>query len=179
MKFDINRIKQTVSCRDLLALNGIDTDRKGKARCIFHDDSHASMHIFPDDGFKCFSCGAHGDVIDLACKLYDVDFNRACEILADQYGISPSQDDSWRHKLDEQRRKRQDHAVMVEKLRNEYFELVRKLHRLENNRFQYAPKSPDEPLNPLFVEAITHIDVVSDAVQKAEWRLHDAENEGR
>ena len=179
MKFDIDRIKQTVSCKELLALNGIDTDRKGKARCVFHDDKHASMHIFPDGGFKCFSCGVHGDVIDLACKLYGVDFNRACEILADQYGISPSQNDLWRHKIDEQRRIRQERADRIEKLRAEYFELVRKLRRLENNRFQYAPKSPDEPLNPLFVEAITHIDIVADAMKHAEWRLNDAENEGR
>ena len=176
MKYDVEQIKRIVSCRDLLAINGIDTNSKGKARCCFHNDAHASMHVY-DDGIHCFSCGAHTDVIGLASRLYDVDFNGACEILSNQYGIQPMQNDEYRRKLAEQRRKQQERASRIEKLRSEYFRLVAEYRRLDNNRARYAPRSPTEPLNKLFVKAITRIDAVEHDMQQAEWAWHDAEQE--
>lgn len=32
--------------------------------CPFHEDRSPSMHVYADGGFKCFSCGRHGDVLD-------------------------------------------------------------------------------------------------------------------
>lgn len=37
---------------------------KHKIHCPLHSDNTPSLHIYDDGGFKCFSCGAHGDVID-------------------------------------------------------------------------------------------------------------------
>jgi len=37
---------------------------KHKIHCPFHQDNTPSMHIYDDGGFKCFSCGRHGDVLD-------------------------------------------------------------------------------------------------------------------
>jgi len=37
-----------------------------KMKCPFHDDSHASAAInYDENRFKCFGCGAQGDVYDL------------------------------------------------------------------------------------------------------------------
>lgn len=173
MKYDASTIKRVVSCRDLLALNGIETDRKGKARCIFHDDKHASMHIYADGGFKCFSCNAHGDVIDLACQLYSVNFNDACRILAEQNGIQPSQDDAFRHKLDEQRRQRQEHADRVEKLRAVYFGTVQLFRHAESEVSRYAPDSPDTMPSEQFFRALDRLNAVRDDLTRAEWALHE------
>lgn len=37
---------------------------KHKIHCPLHEDRTPSMHIYDDGGFKCFSCGVHGDVLD-------------------------------------------------------------------------------------------------------------------
>jgi len=51
--------------------------RQGKnyvTKCIFHNDSHPSLTIFPDNRFKCFACDAHGDSIDFIKKLQGLEF---------------------------------------------------------------------------------------------------------
>lgn len=37
---------------------------KHKIVCPFHDDRNPSLHVYEDGGFKCFGCGAAGDVFD-------------------------------------------------------------------------------------------------------------------
>ena len=99
MTYDTSAIKSVISCRELCENNGIAVNSKGKARCVFHDDAHASMHVY-DDGVHCFSCGAHTDVIGLAQELYGVNFPEACRILAEQYGIAPESSSDWKRKAD-------------------------------------------------------------------------------
>jgi DNA polymerase len=41
----------------------VDIVGEDKVTCPFHDDHNPSCQIYPD-GFKCFSCGAHGDHFD-------------------------------------------------------------------------------------------------------------------
>ena len=175
MKYDTGTIKRIVSCRDLLALNGVEVNRKNKARCVFHDDKHASMHIYADGGFKCFSCNAHGDVIDLACQLYSVSFHDACRILAEQNGIPPSQDESFRQRIDEQRRHRKEQADRVERLRDAYFDAVRQFRDAEAERDLLAPRRQDEVPGALFFAALDRCNQAADAMTRAEWALHDAE----
>lgn len=174
MKYDASTIKRVVSCRDLLALNGIETDRKGKARCIFHDDKHASMHIY-SSGFKCFACGAHGDVIDIACRVYGLDFNAACSMLSDMYGIAPSQSDEWRRIRAEQDRKRREHADRVEKLRSVYFGTVQLFRHAESEVSRYAPDSTDAMPSEQFFRALDRLNAVRDDLTRAEWALHEVE----
>lgn len=40
------------------------SQRRAMVKCPFHDDHHPSCVIYPDGGFKCFACGAHGDFVD-------------------------------------------------------------------------------------------------------------------
>ena len=49
-----------------------------KGRCPFHDDRSPSLTIY-DEGrrFKCFGCGAQGDVIDFVQRLYGVSVSEA------------------------------------------------------------------------------------------------------
>lgn len=56
-----------------------DVTKKGKeyvCRCLFHNDSDPSMTVFRGrDGvgrFRCFVCGAAGDVIDFICEIEGV-----------------------------------------------------------------------------------------------------------
>jgi hypothetical protein len=61
-------------------------------KCCFHDDTQASLVIYPTDNhFHCFGCGKHGTIIDAAQELWpdlDGDFSRTVQTLAaDELGI--------------------------------------------------------------------------------------------
>jgi DNA primase len=52
----------------------------GKVLCIFHRERTPSMSI-KDARFKCFGCGAGGDVFDYIGRLYGTDFNGSLDII--------------------------------------------------------------------------------------------------
>jgi DNA primase catalytic core len=58
------------------------------AICPFHSDTRPSMHISPAKGiYKCFSCGAGGDVFKFWQDYYQKDFKDTLKDLAEKYGI--------------------------------------------------------------------------------------------
>ena len=61
---------------------------KFKALCPFHDDHNPSLEINPErQSFKCWSCGAGGDVFDFVKNYEHVDFPEAMRMLAERAGI--------------------------------------------------------------------------------------------
>jgi DNA primase len=90
-----NSLKEDILARvDLIDVIGerVALQKKGRefvGLCPFHDDHKPSMTVAPDKGlFKCFSCGAGGDVIKFV-QLYErVPFRTALERLADRAGLS-------------------------------------------------------------------------------------------
>lgn len=62
MSVGVQASKAAVSFPELVSETR-DVDRTSKVLCPAHDDHTPSCHVYPD-GFKCFSCGAHGDHID-------------------------------------------------------------------------------------------------------------------
>ena len=68
---------------------------KFKALCPFHDDHHPSMELNPDrQSYKCWSCGAGGDIFDFVMNHERVDFTEALRMLADRAGITLEGTDS-------------------------------------------------------------------------------------
>jgi DNA primase len=62
---------------------------KFKALCPFHDDKNPSLEVNPDrQSFKCWSCGAGGDVFDFVKDYERVDFPEALRMLADRAGVA-------------------------------------------------------------------------------------------
>jgi DNA primase catalytic core len=56
--------------------------------CPFHAEKTPSFHVHPDRGFfKCFGCGAGGDVITFVQKLENAGFGDAVRMLASKAGI--------------------------------------------------------------------------------------------
>ncbi len=64
----------------LMDSEGIKVDRHGKFVCPFHDDRTPSGKVY-GERWRCYGCGAHGDVIDLVMKLRDLTFQDAIEVL--------------------------------------------------------------------------------------------------
>ena len=61
---------------------------KYKALCPFHDDHNPSLELNPErQSYKCWSCGAGGDIFDFVKNYEHVDFAEALRMLADRAGI--------------------------------------------------------------------------------------------
>ncbi|MBI5068722.1 MAG: DNA primase [Deltaproteobacteria bacterium] len=58
------------------------------ASCPFHPDRTPSFHVFPDSKrFKCFGCGARGDVFEFLRRFEGKDFRTAVRDLAAEVGV--------------------------------------------------------------------------------------------
>lgn len=88
----VDAIKQSVDLVNLASEYGLALHRAGskyKALCPFHDDHNPSMYVDPDrQSYKCWSCGAGGDVIAFVQGFERVDFLEAIRMLAERAGIS-------------------------------------------------------------------------------------------
>lgn len=156
-------------------MHGIETNRKGRARCCFHDDNRPSMAVF-DDHVHCYACGAHADVIALAAQLYCVDNCEAIRITAELAGIAAIDNTrEYQEKADMIRQKADERKQTINALNTSYYKLLAEFARLERNKTEYAPRSPDTDLHPLFVEAITRIEFVWYALIECERMILDAE----
>lgn len=64
------------------------TVKKNRCLCIFHNDKTPSMSLSPSrNTFRCWSCGARGDPIDLVRKHLNLSFVDACKWIADESNI--------------------------------------------------------------------------------------------
>lgn len=81
MKYDTKKICETNSLFDWLSRYGIEIDKKGFAKCPFHDEKTASFRVYKDGTYHCFGCGAHGDVITFVMGMQNLSFKETCELL--------------------------------------------------------------------------------------------------
>lgn len=80
-------VKQSITVREAAQMYGIEVNRSGMACCPFHDDKNPSMKL-NEEYFYCFGCGATGDVIDFAVRLYNLSPREAAEKLAQDFGLA-------------------------------------------------------------------------------------------
>ena len=129
-----------------------------------------------DNGVHCFACNAGADVIGLAEQLYSVSTAEAIRITAELAGIAPVSDTKdYAKRAETARRKATERSRTIEALNTTYDKLLAEFVRLERNKTEYAPRSPDTDLHPLFVEAITRIEFVWYAMIECERMILDAE----
>ena len=73
-------IKNKITTREAAEFYGLKVGRNGMACCPFHPDRNPSLKV--DERFHCFGCGADGDVIDYAAKLFHLTNIEAARKLA-------------------------------------------------------------------------------------------------
>lgn len=161
-------VKDAITVREAAEHYGIAVDRTGKACCIFHDDRHPSMKV--DERYHCFACGADGDVIDFAARLFGVGLKEAARQLAADFHIPYSHVRSGQEPVRSSPVKAQ--RSLVQRLRNYQNENYRALcgyfRLLRQWEAEYTPKRPDEEWHPLFLEAIhnkTRVEYLLDELQ--------------
>lgn len=141
-------IKAAISVKQAAEHYGLKVSPNGMACCPFHNDRHPSLKL-NEDYFFCFGCGAAGDVIDLAVRLFDLTSWQAAQKLAADFGLDPKPPAAAalaKPKYPHIRQFREDEMLCIRVL-TDY------LHLLEDWKVRYAPKTPDEPYHDHFVEA--------------------------
>ena len=83
-KYEIERLR-SLPCEGVAQRLGLQVVRH-KCLCPFHDD-HTPSLTFKGHKFKCWSCGASGDSINLVEKMLGKDFLDACRWLADEHNV--------------------------------------------------------------------------------------------
>ena len=145
-------VKQAVPTRQAAEFYGVQVGRNGMACCPFHDDKHPSMKV--DRRFHCFGCQADGDVIDFTARLFGLNKKEAALKLAEDFSVrydakghDPPRRRPVKRKISEELRYRQAEQKC-------FRVLCDYLHLLERWEKEYAPQTPEETWNPLFVEAL-------------------------
>ena len=86
----INRVQQANDIVDVIGEH-VSLKRKGRewlGLCPFHEDHRPSMYVNPDKQiYKCFACGAGGDVLKFVQMREGLTFPQAIERLAERAGI--------------------------------------------------------------------------------------------
>ena len=112
--------------------------------CPFHNDRTPSMKL-NEDYFYCFGCGASGDVIDLAARLFGLSGYDAAKKLAADFGIT-GQKPSILARL--QRGKSQAEAESRSfRVLGDYLQILR------DWKENCAPQSPEDAIDPRYTEA--------------------------
>lgn len=90
MSDPVQQIKDKADIVELIS-EIISVKRSGSsyvAICPFHNDSKPSMHISSSKGiYKCFACGAGGDLFKFWSEYYQKDFKETLRDLATKYGV--------------------------------------------------------------------------------------------
>ena len=174
-------VKQSITIREAAERYGIEVKRGGMVCCPFHDDKNPSMKL-NKEYFYCFGCGATGDVIDLASRLYNLSPKEAAEKLAQDFGLiydsqAPPRRNYVRQKTETQQF-REDRQRCYRVL-SDYYYLLKKWEA------DHSPRTPEEEPHPRFVEAIqkkTYVEYLldlflyeSEEEQKAWIAEHTAE----
>lgn len=108
--------RQQVSAEAAARHFGLKFDRSGKALCPFHDDQHPSMS-FRASRFRCWSCGAAGDCIDLTSRLFSLSPLAAIKLLNNEFSLDlpigrPLTGQELRQQRENARQRRQQRETM-------------------------------------------------------------------
>jgi DNA primase len=101
--FDNSMVLQVQQANDIVDIIGEHVSLKKKGRemvglCPFHDDHRPSMNVNPvKQIFKCFSCGAGGDIFKFIQMRENLTFPQAIERLAERAGIKLEKTQIPRH----------------------------------------------------------------------------------
>lgn len=86
----VDEIKERISIVDVVGqrVNLKKSGRSLKALCPFHNEKTPSFYVFPESGtFKCFGCGAGGDVFTFLMRSDNLEFGEVMRTLAERAGV--------------------------------------------------------------------------------------------
>ena len=131
----IREVKQRADIVKVAEYYGMKLDRAYKCVCPFHKEKTASFSISPSKQiWHCFGCGKGGDAISLVSELLNINNYQAAK---------------------------RDLEEKFKQWENQTFQLLCDyLHLLWRWEEEYAPKTPEEEVNELYVEAVHNKDYI-------------------
>ena len=160
MQFNVVQIiKDRLTMLEVLERYGYEPNKKGFVCCPFHNEKTPSMRIYEKD-YHCFGCEEHGDTITFVQKLFNLSFQEALKKIDIDFGLNLYGDKTFEelrkshYQLKQLQAKREREKAEREQSNVEYWVAFDEWKRLEDNKQKFAPKTPDEELHPLFVEAL-------------------------
>ena len=153
-------VKDSVDIVDAAQRYGIDVNRHKKALCPFHDDHNPSLS-FKGQRFKCFACGAGGDVIDLVGHLANLppldtvrELNDTFRLRLDIDKPVPSAEVKRQKRLVERKKALKEWEQWAFNTIAAYFRMLR------DWREAYAPRHPEDVFHPRFLESLHKMDYI-------------------
>ncbi len=148
---DIEAVKTRYTMPEILERLGIEKNRTGFICCPFHNEDTASCKIY-EYSFYCFGCGVGGDVIDFIKRYLNLSFADALEWLG---GTNISFAEA--RKIKNRKREYEAAESAKKEISEKYNALMDEWCRLDKQRREFAPLSPNDPLDKRFIEAIQNI----------------------
>ena len=154
---------------------GLKINRSGMALCPFHAEKTPSAKIYPD-GFHCFGCGVHADVIGFTQRLFGLPrpIDAAKKLNNDFYLRLDLGGHKSVNEVSEYR-KRQHEREEYERWENEAWTALCSYYKLLHEWRELAPDCPDDEPDPRFIYALNNLD-------RAEWlcgEFINVDEEGR
>src|SRR5437763_1629230 len=95
--YTIPDIKRDVHLPSYAEAHGVE-QKGGRHLCPFHNNTGRPNLSIRPHSYRCYACGAQGDVFDFAARLYGCDFRTAVERVCDFAGlpVPAMRGPSWR-----------------------------------------------------------------------------------
>lgn len=162
---------------------GFTINRSKRIPCPMHNGTDENCGV-KEHYIHCFVCGESADAIKFVQVYFGLDFQSATSKLNDDFclGLPIGQRIDRRKQLEmgriafERKRKAEQQQKERQQIEDDYWAAFDEWKRLDENRRKYAPKSPTEPLHPLFVEALKNIAGAEYNLSCAEIARYEYEN---
>lgn len=182
------KIKEQITMIQVCEKYGISLDRKGFAKCPFHNEKTPSFRVYPaDKGWHCFGCNESGSVIDFVMKYFNLPFKEAVKKIDMDFNLclfkKPTIQEYRQMQFAEKQRKAENQRQEAERIAEEaeYWAIFDEWKHLDENKRIYAPKSFEDEMHPLFLEAISKIEHQKYLLEQAElrrWKRENGRNSG-
>ena len=155
----VQTIKDRLTMREVLLQYGYEPNKKGFVCCMFHNEKTPSMKIFEKD-YHCFGCGENGDVITFVQKLFNLSFPDTLKKIDIDFGLNLYGNKTFEemrkshYQTKQLQAKKEREKAEKENADMKYWAAFDEWKRLDNNKRNFAPKTLDEELHPLYVEAL-------------------------
>jgi len=153
------------------------TGKRGRVDCPIHNGKDNNF-CYTDKVYHCWVCGAKGNVIDFVMTLFRLPYIDACRKLNEDFNLNIPIDGKINYeqrremniRLANMRTERYNEIRQKEAEDKRYNALMDEYVRLDLIREGLAPKTPDEPINELYAEAMQKLPFIEYRLDSADWR---------
>lgn len=180
MRIDaVQTIKDRLTMRDVLEHYGYAVKRR--MPCPIHSGKDNNFEI-KEKSWRCYSRCGGGDVISFVQQMFGLSFPDTLKKIDTDFNLGLFEHISNRKSLDiarqsyKRKKERERQKQEIEDVKNRYWEVFDEWVRLDRNKTLYSPKTPDEELHPLFVEALQKLAYQEYLLDCAESEVYEIEH---